>query len=134
MLESKNPQYSKNLEELGRNELGRIELGRKITYHSCRICERLEVEVVHAEPLLNHVPELRVCPIMDLRMHLRIRGMNKDDDGVIMEIFLHKSKESSKVGSTVPIPMWNILIGPLCRFPLWPFQVLGSHSQWTKLN
>ena len=71
------------------------ECGKK--YQFRRISGRLEIEVIHAKPIFGNVEFLHVCPIMNRSRDLRMSGVSKNEDAVVMDVGTCKGEQNLKV-------------------------------------
>ena len=56
------------------------------------ISGRLQSEVIHAKPIFSNVKIFYVCPIVNWFRNLRISGVDKDKDAIVMEVGTNKGK------------------------------------------
>ena len=74
------------------------------TYQVGWISRRLEIEVIYAKPVFGNVGVLCMCPILYGSRHIRISGMFKDKNAVIMEA----GKQNLKISRRTLVPLRNI--------------------------
>ena len=72
------------------------------------ISRRSEVKVIHAKQVFGNVKVLCMCPITYGSRHIRISGVCKDKNAVVMEVGVCKCKHDLKVSQRTLIPLRNI--------------------------
>ena len=81
---------------------------QKRNYQLGWISGRLEVEVIHAKPVFGNVEALGMCPIMYGSRRVRINGVCKDKNAVVVKVGVSKGKENLKVNQRTFVPLRNI--------------------------
>ena len=77
-------------------------------YQICWISRQLEVEIIHAKPVFGNVEVLCMCLIMYGSRHVRIGGVCKDKNAIVMKVGVSKGKENLKVRGRTLVPLRNI--------------------------
>ena len=72
------------------------------------ISGRLEVEVIRAKPVFGNVEVLSMCPLMYGSRHVRMSGVCKDKNAVIMKVGVSKGKENLNISRRTFVPLKNI--------------------------
>ena len=72
------------------------------------ISGRLEIEVIHAKPIFDNVYALCICKVMYRSSHIRINGVCKDKNAIIMEVGVYEGKHNLKISRRTFVPLKNI--------------------------
>jgi hypothetical protein len=69
---------------------------------------RLEVQIIHFEPIFRDVEVISVCPIENTPRNTRTRTMGKDKDTMIIEVRFCECKQTLIVGIMELVSSRNI--------------------------
>jgi len=80
----------------------------KVAYNSRGNNGRLEVQIIHSEPIFRDVEVISVCPIENTPRNTRTCTIGKDKHTMIIEVRFRKCKQTLIVGIMEFVPSRNI--------------------------